>query len=277
MSTEIGPRTTRRPRRSAAEPRRPAARSRRPAAEPRRPTSRRGRIRRFLPPQHGAWAMLLLPYLAGVLAVGWSWPHLPLLGAWLAGYLCSYYLFQAVKSRRIGRFADQLLAYGPVTAMLGVVVAVARPAVLWYAPAFAVLVAVNVWYAARRRERAIGNDLASVVQSCLMVPVTATVAGVPAERVGPVFGAVLLYFVGTVLYVKTMIRERGHAGYRHASVAYHGVALVVAAWLDPLLAGLFALLLSRAWVLPAQRLAPRQVGVLEIVACVLLLAVTLAL
>lgn len=56
--------------------------------------------RRFLPPQHGAWAMLAVPYLAGVLVAGWSWVAAPLAGAWLAGYLLSYYLFQAIKTGR---------------------------------------------------------------------------------------------------------------------------------------------------------------------------------
>ena len=46
---------------------------------------------RWLPPQHGAWAMLLLPYIAAVCVTGPAWPQLPLLGAWLVGYLFSSY------------------------------------------------------------------------------------------------------------------------------------------------------------------------------------------
>jgi hypothetical protein len=65
------------------------------------PTTRRPRrvaaLRRYLPPQHGAWAMLVVPYLAGVLVAGWSWVAAPLAGGWLAGYLLSYYAFRAVK------------------------------------------------------------------------------------------------------------------------------------------------------------------------------------
>jgi len=74
--------------------------------------------RRFIPPQHGAWAMLVVPYLAGLIAAGYRWPDLPLAGGWLAGYLWSYYLFQAVKSRRRDRFRTQLLMYGGFTALL---------------------------------------------------------------------------------------------------------------------------------------------------------------
>src|SRR5690606_29339101 len=146
-----------------------------------------------------------------------------------------------------------------------------RPHLLWYAPAYALLIAVNAGYAFRRRERALVNDLASVAQSCLMVLVCATVAEVPLHRVAPAFLAVTAYFVGTVLYVKTMIRERDSAAYYRASVAYHLVILAVAAWLRAPVAILFTGLLARACLLPKRRLTPKQIGILEIVASALLL------
>lgn len=235
------------------------------------PATRR-RSRRFLPPQHGAWAMLLLPLAASVLVTGADWPHLPLGAAWLAGYLLSYYAMQAVKTRRPGRFRDQLLLYGAVTAPLAGAVVATRPGVLWFAPAYAALLAVNLWYAWRRRERALGNDLALVAQSCLMVFVAAAVAGVPPGPVAGVFVAVLAYFTGTVLYVKSMIRERGNPTYLRASVAYHLLALGVAAWISPPLGAVFGVLLVRAWVLPGRGLAPKQVGVGEIILSLAVLA-----
>lgn len=240
--------------------------------QPRGATSRPSARRRFTPPQHGAWAMLMVPWLAGVLTAGFRWPHLPLLGAWLAGYLLSYYALQALKTGRPSRFAPQLLLYGPITAALGGLVVAVRPQVLVYAPAYAILLAVNGHHARQRRERALANGLASVVQSCLMVPVAATVAGVGVGRVVPAFLAVLLYFVGTVFYVKTMIRERGSVAHHRASVVYHVFALVVAAALSIPLAVLFAALLARAAVLPHRQLTPKQVGIIEVVGSVLVLA-----
>jgi hypothetical protein len=232
-------------------------------------TVARTRRRQFVPPQHGAWAMLLLPYLAGLLVSGFGWPAVPLLGAWIAGYLLSYYLLQAIKTRRLGRFRPQITLYAPVTVALAAPVVVARPALLWFAPAYAVLLAVNAWFAWRRRERALLNDLASVVQSCLMVPVVAVVAGTP-PRWQP-FAVVLLYFTGTVLFVKTMIRERGSVAYRRASVGYHLAALAAAALISAWAAVVFAGLLARAWLLPGRPLTPRQVGFVEIGASVLIL------
>lgn len=230
------------------------------------------RRRRFIPPQHGAWAMLVVPYLAGVLLAGATWVHLPLAGAWLAGYLLSYYVFQALKSRRPHRYRAQLILYAAVTSPLLAVVVVARPTVLWYAPVYAALLAASAWYAWRRRERALGNDLAAVLQSCLMVFVAATVAGAAPATVAGAFTACTAYFAGTAFYVKTMIRERGNPSYRRWSVGYHLAALGLAVWLSPLLAGFFGWLLLRSWLLPGSPLKPLHVGLIEIGNCVLLVA-----
>jgi hypothetical protein len=207
---------------------------------------------------------------------GFRWPDLPLLGAWLAGYLLSSFVLQAIKSRRPRRYRSPLSWYAPITALLAVPVIVACPGVLLFAPAYAVLLAVNAWHAYRRRERALVNDLASVVQSCLIVFVVGTIAGQPLTNAYPPFVIVLLYFTGTVLYVKTMIRERGSRPYRHASIGFHAVALLIAAFLGWLAAAVFLLLLARAWLLPRLRLTPKQVGLAEIVASILVLAAALA-
>jgi hypothetical protein len=216
--------------------------------------------------------MLAVPYLAGLLAAGYRWPDLPLLGAWIAGYLLSYYLFQAVKSRRPGRYRDQLMLYGTVAAPLAALIVAVRPAVLWYAPVYAALFAVNAWYAWRRRERDLLNDVAAVIQSCLMVFVVATVAGTSPAGVLDVFALCLAYFLGTVFYVKTMIRERGNRAYWRWSIGYHLVALAVAVWLSPWAAALFGWLLIRAALLPSRGWSPKQVGLVEITNCMLLLA-----
>jgi hypothetical protein len=233
--------------------------------------TRRSIARRYVPPQHGAWAMLLLPWLAGVLVAGFHWLQVPLLLAWLSGYLASYFALLAVKTRRLARYRTQLCVYGTPTVVLGAVVLAARPQLLLYAPAYALLLAVNAAYAAARNERAVLNDLASVALSCLMVFVCATVAGTPPSRVAVAFTVVTAYFVGTVLHVKALIRERRDARYRRASIGYHILALAGALWLGTAIAVAFALLAARAAVLPRWRLSPARIGIVEIVASLVVL------
>jgi hypothetical protein len=227
--------------------------------------------------------MLIVPYLAGLLVAGFGWPDAPLLGAWIAGYLLSYYVFVAVKSRRFRRYREQVGLYAALALPMAAVTVVARPAVLWYGPAFAGLFAVNLAYAWRRNDRAVLNDVASVVQSCLMVFVVATVGGASAcraplsscvglGRAAPAAGLCLAYFLGTVLYVKTMIRERSNPAYRRWSVGYHAAALGGAAVVSPWTAVLFGWLFARATLFPGRTLRPARIGVVEIANCVALVA-----
>jgi hypothetical protein len=221
--------------------------------------------------------MLAVPYLAGLLVAGYRWPDVPLAGAWLTGYLLSYFVFQAIKARRPARYRSQILLYAAIAVPLTAAVVLARPVVLWYAPAYAVLFAVNAWYAASRRERALLNDLASVVQSCLIALVITAIADQPPATGLRVFVLCLAYFAGTVFYVKTMIRERGNATYRHWSIAYHVVAVAVAAWVSPWAAALFCWLLLRAALLPGRGLSPKRTGLVEMANCVLLIGCAAAL
>ncbi|MDY7087562.1 MAG: YwiC-like family protein [Actinomycetota bacterium] len=241
------------------------------------PSRRRRTARQYIPPQHGAWAMLLVPWAAGVLTAGFRWAHLPLLGAWLTGYLFTYYALQAIKTRRLSRFRPQLLLYGPIAGGLGVLTVIGHPQVLAYAPAYACLLMINAYYARMRRERAIANDLVSVVQSCLMVLVSATVTGAALTQALPALIVVFLYFTGTVLYVKTMIRERNNPAYYRISVIYHVLGFVGAACLGAMPAAVFAILLARAAAFPHYRLMPKHVGMMEVgTAALVLIAATTA-
>lgn len=232
--------------------------------------------RKWLTPQHGVWPMLLLPYVVGVVVAGPSWWQLPLLVAWLAGYLFSYHALVAVKARRFARARAQLVTYGTLTVIPGVALLLAFPSLLWFAPAYVLLLGVNATYASRRRERAVVNDLASVLLCVLVAPMAAVVAGVAVSAVAPATLLVLLYLVGTVPYVKTMIRERGERAYYVGSVAYHAAALAAAGWLALPMAVPFGWYLARAAWLPRVGLVPKRVGMIEILNCALLV-VTVAL
>jgi len=215
--------------------------------------------------------MLVLPLAVGVACTRPVWLHGPLLVAWLGGYLLSYYALLAVKTGRPGRVAEQLRFSGAITVPPALLVVTLRPAVLWFAPAFAALLAVNAIAAHRQADRHLAGGLASVVQSCLMVPVAAVVGGSPAQDVAMPTLAVLAYFTGSLLYVKTMIRNRGDAGYRWASALFHVVIAVAAALVARPLAVLAGLLLVRAVWLPRTALTPKQVGLLELIPILALL------
>ncbi|MFE9773450.1 YwiC-like family protein [Streptomyces sp. NPDC005931] len=242
-------------------------------------------VRRWLPQQHGAWAMLLVPFLAGT-ALGGATPwHALLLPAWLLGYLAVFHAQQWLRLRHnsrnpraAARHTRPVLTFTAALVAPGVALVVHAPWLLLAGACAVPFLALNCWYAWRNRERALVNGLAAVVPACGMLPVALLLGGGGLSDAWRPALACLLYFSGTVLYVKTMIRERGSTTYRGASGVYHAVALgTAAAVLGPWLTGFFALCLSRALAVPALgRVRAGVIGAGEALLSALLLAALLA-
>jgi hypothetical protein len=220
--------------------------------------------------------MLLLPYLAG-LQFGSDWLHVPLLAVWLAGWLASYYALLSVKTLRPRRYWRQILAYGVVSAVAALPLFALRPGLLWFAPAFAVLLAVNAVAARVGQERASVNGIASVTMASLMAMIVPTTAQLDWTIGIPVAIACWLYLAGTVFYVKNMIRERGSRAHYVISVAFHVGALAGAIAVSPWLALPFAWFLARAALLPRWHLKVPVVGAIEVANSLLLLGFLIAL
>lgn len=238
--------------------------------------------------------MLLVPFLAGVIRSQGHWIQVPLLAFWLSGYLAFHAAALWVKARFKPRYRTPVLVYGALSAILGLLVAVLRPDLLWWAPAFLVAMTISLGYSWRRRERAMANDVVTILAACLFGLVTYQAGYSPGGTIlvgwramGAIAALMFAYFVGTALYVKTMIRQRGRRAWALASVGYHAaVTLALGALLllpalppgiphRPVLAStaLFGVLTVRAQVMAGRAVRPLGVGLGEIVACLALLAI----
>lgn len=233
--------------------------------------------------------MLALPVFVGVWLAGPDWSHLPLAAFWLVGYLAYHATGRWLRARRRQRDLPPVVVYTSAAVPLGLLTLAAAPHLVRWLPVFLPLLAASIWLTLRGAERSLANDAVTVVAACLMTPV-AFDAGDGNEWAASwvAFGVLTAYFLGTVLYVKTMIRERGRAGYLRASVAYHlaGVlvagVLVATGWQSGWLVAVWLVLAARAGLGPAMNrrrdrpLRPVVVGVGEIVASVLVTVVLLA-
>lgn len=239
--------------------------------------------------------MLIVPFVVGVLDAGPSWRHLPLLFVLLVGYLAFFAAGLWLRSRCKPRYWPPVRAYGILTAAVGLVAVAVEPELLRWAPVFLPLLAVSLWCSWRRADRTLLNDGVTVLAACLMTVVVAGIGndsgpGTPAlaglawlpgadqARTWILAGLLFAYFAGTVLYVKSMIRDRGNRRMYALSVAYHVAVCVPAAAVNPGLGALFVVLAVRAAVVPLRwpGLAPGTIGVGEIAAS-LALAVLLLL
>jgi hypothetical protein len=233
--------------------------------------------RTWIPRQHGAWAMLLLPVLLGVAASAASGWQIAVGGAALAAYLASATVQTWSRSRRPPAYRTPILVYTGITAVLGVLLLVAFPPLVLCGLVVVPLGILVFRGAQPGTRRDLVNSVAQVLQALVLVPATAFVSGVFVPETVIAYTAVAAgYQLGTVLVVRSVLRERGNQGFRMLSTGFHvGLMIAAALVLPPAYAVVALGLLARAVAVPLlqQRLAsgpkplkPVHVGIVEMVA-----------
>ncbi|WJZ03519.1 YwiC-like family protein [Corynebacterium freiburgense] len=242
----------------------------------------------WVPDQHGAWVMVLVPIIVGVILRP-SWIQVPLFIAWMSGYFAFFALslFLKVRSPRRRRYVPALGAYGGVSACFSLAIVLLQPSLLWFAFVFGPLVAVAVWEAYRRRPRSLLSGISTVLASCAMLPVAFFAAGGNPRDVWVPTLIMAMYFCGTIPYVKTLIRKKGDAHWLFGSVAYHILCVIAMAILFAIKLSpwwgivIFALFAFRAWWVPhsagsRRAWSPRDIGIGEMFSTAALLAIVFA-
>jgi len=241
-------------------------------SEPSRPLSTKD----WVPDQPGAWALALLPALAGMVIGGFDVGRLWLTGAWLLCYCVQFTAARWLRSRFQRRYLPPVLTYAALLAIAGVPLLAMHPLILVWAPLYAVCAGVSFLCAWLRRERSLWANAAAVIATSMMAYVVyAFDAPDLLERTGmglALAGIFMLTQFGSVLYVKTMIRERRNNRYLAASWIWHAALLALACTIPggtlalPIIA---TILLLRAVAMPLLgrriRIKPVVGGVLEMV------------
>lgn len=227
--------------------------------------------------------MLVVPPVVGATLAGWTWRHALLLAAWLTGYLAYHAAGLWLRARRRPRYRPPVLAYGAAAVVPAAALLASAPHLWVWGPVLAVLLAASLLASWRRDDRSWWNDVVTQVAAVLLTPVA---AGLGPERTDPwrldgdVWAAtavLLAYFLGTVPYVKSMIRERGNPAVLRVSAGYHVVVAGLGWLVDPLLGLVGTLLAARAVLVPRRWPAatPAAVGAGEVVATAVVTAALL--
>lgn len=247
--------------------------------------SRKSRRRlSLIPNQHGAWAFLVVPLLLGFTVAGWSWVGAGFAFAWVVSYPLSFYSMRVIrvwlKRHRLTRVAKRDLTAAAVwavpLAIVGIPLLIVRPWLLVVGAVAAVLWSLSLWLSLRGQERSMANDLLLVAQAATAVPLmwavttdSFAVGSFPAD-VWELMALSAVYFTGTVIHVKSLIRKAKDRRWHWGSVVYHAVALVVMTLVSVWFVIPFAACLARSLFLkPGMR--PAAIGGVEIVMSLLVL------
>jgi uncharacterized membrane protein len=239
--------------------------------------------------------MLVVPVVVGAVIAGPSWRHLLLLLTWLVGYCAFSAAGLWLRSGRRARYVPPLRFHTAAASALGLALVASAPSLLRWAPVFLALLAVSLRQHARRADRSWLNDVVTVLAASLMTVVSAGLSAGWGESWMPPgadeqdawLAAALLagYFLGTVPYVKSLIRNRNDRRVLAISIGWHSLLAAAAlAWVFAAPSGeaiallVVALgLLARAVLVPRRRPwpSPKAIGLGEIAATVAVTAVTL--
>ena len=229
----------------------------------------------LLPKQHGAWAMLVLPFILGIKAGQFVWLHIPLFVGWLFLYLATYPVLMLIKKKRPKLHRKWFLIYF-IPALITLTIPVLYDyKLIYFGLAMAPFFLINAYFAKQNNERALLNDFSAITVFGF--------AGVASYYVGTGFVDALalrvwllsgLFFLGSTFYIKTMIREKRSSVYRLVSWGFHLaviIGLIIAGY--PLFTIAFIPSVVRSIAFYGKSLSVLKVGILEIVNSVYFLVV----
>ncbi|CAI8755775.1 MULTISPECIES: YwiC-like family protein [Bacillus] len=228
-----------------------------------------------VPKQHGAWGMLLIPFILSVILGKPTFYHIPLFIAWLFIYLATYPFLMYMKQTRKKEFLHSAIIYFIIACVFGILSLLYEWKILFFAAIMIPLFFVNIYFARQKRERALVNDICAILVFCIggLISYYFSMKTVD-ETAWWIAATSFLYFLGSTFYVKTMIREKNNPTYRYVSWGYHIFLTVALFVVNPWLSLVFIPSLVRAIILYGKKISILKVGVLEIVNSVYFLIVT---
>lgn len=241
--------------------------------------------------------MLAVPILLGVAASGPNPRHLLLAVAAAAAYLATATAQAWRRSRRPDeRFAPSLAIYAAIAAAAALPLVLSAPAILVAAVVVVPALGLALVGARPGSGRDLADSLSQVAVALVLVPVAARLGeradgasglvGQSGEPVTVAVGVAVAYLVGTVLVVRSVIRERDNRSFAVLAAGWHAGATAIATLLLPLpWSALGLALTARAVAMPIVRrrrastrrpLRPVAIGMIELVAAVLVVLVAFA-
>lgn len=223
----------------------------------------------ILPKEHGAWAMWIAPYLIGILITNIKWTHIPLLISIFFTYIAISPFLQGIRRPKERKeLWRNSFSYLTIAFLAAIPIFVAFPGILYVLLFIFPLFLINIYFAKKRNDRALLNDLAA------MAALNSTIfaayyigANQYTLEVLLIWLLTLLFFFGSALYVKSMFRERQSITFINFAKLYMlAVLLIGVAFNNQFLFIAFLFSTLRFFVSSLfDNLTTKKVGIIEII------------
>ena len=174
-------------------------------------------MRIVLPKQHGAWAMLFIPFLLAVFAGKPVWSHILLLLAWIFLYLASYPLSLVMKGRKVRYYWKWSFIYAIPALILLIYPIIRNVHLIFFGLSMIPFFIITLYYSKIKKDRSLINDIVAIIIFCIGALASYYYSMHTLDRTAWfVFLYSFLYFLGTVFYVKTRVWERKNIDYEYS-------------------------------------------------------------
>lgn len=221
----------------------------------------------FLPKQHGAWAMVIVPFWLGVVEGGFVWQHIPFFLGWVLLYLATYPMLLLFKRKKISFYTGWTIRYLLPAVLLLLFPIMKNRAIIYFGLFMIPFFIINAIYSSQNKDRAFMNDLSAIFAFSFASLASSFLSnGAVSEKSIFVFAASALFFIGSTFYVKTMIREKRNPQFKWLSWTYHFFLPIIWLALGYWIAAIAVLpSLFRAIAFYGKPYSTKKVGIYEIV------------
>ncbi|RXI98267.1 hypothetical protein DS745_18200 [Anaerobacillus alkaliphilus] len=230
----------------------------------------------FIPREHGAWAMLIVPFMLGMFASGTTFLHFIFFIGVLAFYFSSGPLFAYIRKPKLNKeILPSLLIYVSIGLLFTVPLIYFTPKIFLISLFILPLFTLNIYFAKIKKERLFINDVIAITALSFLVIISYYLGlGVIDQKAIWLMLINIIFFTASVFHVKTLIREKGNIRFLWASHVFHGFTIILFLVIHPLVAFAFLIGAMKTWFMPRDiRYKPIQIGLIEIANSVLFLVI----
>lgn len=221
----------------------------------------------YIPKEHGAWAMLIVPYWVGAFISGVQLIHFIFFLGILSIYFAQAPLLTFVRNPKNNDVWPSFFIYVIIGAIFIVPFLLQNYNLLWIGLCIVPLFLINIYFAKMKQERLFINDLVAIIalSSLMLISYRLTEPALDMQIFVYLF-IVIIYFTSTVFHVKSLIREKKNKQFHKFSIIYHAGIVVIAflfQWFGAAIA--FIINLIKASLPKKLFTTPKQIGIIEIV------------
>jgi len=234
----------------------------------------------YIPREHGAWAMLIVPYWLGVGLTGVSFHHVIFFLGLFSLYFAQAPLLTYLRQPKHQDVWPSFFVCVALGSVFLVPYFLADFSLLYIALIIFPFFFVNLVFAKIKKERLFINDLSAIIALSSFLLFSYQIGNHSLEIEAFYFMFIVIaFFVASVFHVKSLLRKKGNVTFQRVSVAYHLIMVAIMFVFVSNGAGLaFLLSLAKTTIFPKKYLKkPIQIGVVEIVnSCFFIIAVLLS-